>query len=287
MPNNNALPPVPEDRYLSLAQGRFCLRRWHGEGPLLLCLHGWQDNAASFAPLAGCGLNLLALEFAGHGHSGHYPPGMSYALADHLMDLLDVLDALDETPQAVLGHSLGGAIASLAAAARPEAIPTLMLVEALGPMSGADHDAVDRLRRAAEARRQSQRPRPRQPVDLANAVAARRRAGPDDALAARLLVERNLLATPEGFRWRSDPRIRLPSPWRLAESTIQSLVRSIEQPVLLLCGSESQLPVYARERAEKLPRQADVRMLPGDHHLHMSHPQAVAEEIRRFLTKLG
>ena len=41
----------------------------------VLALHGWLDNAASFAPLAAAwpDCEIVALEFAGHGRSGHLP----------------------------------------------------------------------------------------------------------------------------------------------------------------------------------------------------------------------
>ena len=43
------------------------------EGLPVLALHGWLDNAASFARLAPKleGLRIVALDFAGHGHSEH------------------------------------------------------------------------------------------------------------------------------------------------------------------------------------------------------------------------
>jgi pimeloyl-ACP methyl ester carboxylesterase len=275
--------PVPEDIYLQLPQGRFCLRRWRGDGPLLLCLHGWQDNAASFAPLAGEGFNLLALELAGHGHSCHRSPGQHYHLADHLLDVLDVLDALQEKPAAVLAHSLGGAIASFAAAARPEAIPALLLIEALGPLASDPETALKRLRDTAGARAKRKAADSHRTVDLNRAIAARRKLGPDQSALAGLLVERNLRGSPKGLRWRSDPRIREPSPWRVDADTIRALLGGIEQPTLIMVGKDSRLPIGAEQRLDWLGTQARLQRLPGDHHLHMSQPKETADAIRGFL----
>ena len=51
------------------------------DGLPVIALHGWLDNANSFARLAPRleGLRIIALDMAGHGHSGHRPPGAGYA----------------------------------------------------------------------------------------------------------------------------------------------------------------------------------------------------------------
>ena len=59
------------------------------DGVPVIALHGWLDNANSFARLAPKlkGLRIIALDMAGHGHSGHRPPGAGYARhRDHRWD---------------------------------------------------------------------------------------------------------------------------------------------------------------------------------------------------------
>ena len=64
------------------------------DGAPVLALHGWLDNAASFARLAPrlAGLRIVALDFAGHGHSEHRPAGAGYALWDYAYDVLQVAE---------------------------------------------------------------------------------------------------------------------------------------------------------------------------------------------------
>ena len=114
------------------------LRGGQADGPKLLCLHGWLDNAASFQPLAPhlAAFDWVALDLPGHGGSAHRPPGCDYAFADWLHDVLDALDSLGWHQADLLGHSMGGAIASFVAAAAPSRVRRLALVEALGPVAG-------------------------------------------------------------------------------------------------------------------------------------------------------
>ena len=64
------------------------------DGLPVIALHGWLDNAASFARLAPKldGLRIVALDFAGHGHSEHRPAGAGYTLWDYAYDVLQVAE---------------------------------------------------------------------------------------------------------------------------------------------------------------------------------------------------
>ena len=84
--------------------------RWGSASDLpVLALHGWLDNASSFAPLAShlSGFQLLALDLPGHGHSQHRPPGMRYHLLDYVPAFLEQGTATGRTPSgAVVGFRM-------------------------------------------------------------------------------------------------------------------------------------------------------------------------------------
>ena len=82
---------------IDIALGRIAALRWGEPGmPRVLALHGWLDNAASFVPLAPHlpGIDLVAIDLPGHGHSAHLPPGADYSFALAMHNVLDVADAL-------------------------------------------------------------------------------------------------------------------------------------------------------------------------------------------------
>ncbi|GAB3731894.1 alpha/beta hydrolase [Silanimonas algicola] len=280
-------------RELRLPGGRgelAALRFGDPEGPKLLALHGWLDNAASFVPLAASleGFDLVALDLPGHGASAHRANGYDYVYVDWLHDVLDALDALGWARAHLLGHSMGATLASTLAAAAPERVAKLALVEGLGPLGGAAESAAARLREAVAARRALDARRddaPRVIKDLATAVAARLQATPMREADARLVVERNLQAVPGGWAWRSDPRLRLPSSTRLPEAAIRAILRAIEAPTLLVAAEPSPPYFPPTLRAERVAclRDATLHVLEGGHHVHMERAPEIGALLRDFL----
>jgi len=283
--------------FLDTPRGRIAaLRNDRSDRPPLLALHGWLDNAASFIPLAPYlhEFDLVALDFPGHGASAHRAPGYDYAFVDWIHDVLDAMDALGWESAHLLGHSMGGAIATLVAAAAPERVQRLVLIEALGPLAGDAAHAGKRLRDAVTTRRsvaarlsKSQAAKtiaPRIIADIDTAVAARLADGSMHRDAARLIVERNLAASGSGYVWRSDARLTLPTQLRITEDAVRSIVRAVEAPTLVI-AADPPPPYFTPElRDARVACLQDGRLLvvAGGHHLHMEQPEAIAPLLREF-----
>ena len=271
------------------AAGRGLAARRFGTrgGTRVLALHGWLDNANSFTPLAAAlpELDLVALDLPGHGHSAHRPPRSWYHYIDYLDDALAALDELGWDEAVLLGHSLGGAVASVLAATHPQRVGKLMLIEALGPIAARPGTAVESLRKAFEERATAADKQLRTFAHPSEAIAARMRANGLSEAAARLLVDRSLRAVPGGFAWRSDPRLTVATPVRIHEDTIREWLAAIECPTLLIAADPSPPYFEATLREARMACLRDLRsaVLPGNHHLHLEDPQPVAREIRAFL----
>src|SRR5210317_1668180 len=122
---------------------------WSNPGaPRVLCLHGWLDNAASFVPLSGYlgEFDLLALDFAGHGFSTHRPRTSHYYFSDNLFDIDLVLNQLGWEDCHFIGHSMGAALASSFAAAMPEMVKRLVLLDSIGVYTLPTDQAAKQLR---------------------------------------------------------------------------------------------------------------------------------------------
>lgn len=98
-------------------------RLWHlsGEAPTILLLCGLGFHTFEYEPLgaalAAAGLNALAFDFRGHGHSGG--PRGRWTLHELTADTraaLDVAASRSSGPMVLFGNSLGGMVAMLAAA---------------------------------------------------------------------------------------------------------------------------------------------------------------------------
>lgn len=259
------------------------LRHSAGEIPVL-ALHGWLDNALSFAPLWPLldTLDLVCLDFPGHGESPPRPAAARYHFDDYVFDVLAAADALGWERFHLLGHSLGGAVASVTAAACPERVVSLSVIEGLGPLTAPPDRTAEGWRKAILA---SQiRPR-RVHADREAAIEARSRNSDLPLKAAARLAERSLEPVEGGWRWRHDLRLTWPSTQRYSEPQVLDLLGHIECPVLCILAQPRSrvIPAGMMELRLAAVRQIELAELTGGHHLHMQQAAAVAALLRRHL----
>jgi len=277
---------------LDLPHQRLAARGWGDPSlPPLLGLHGWLDNAASFDAIAlhlGKHFHFVALDFAGHGRSDHAPPGIAYRFVDGVFDVLAAADALGWDKFDLLGHSMGGAIASLVAAACPERVPRLVAIEALGALITPAEQTAAQLRRGiAQARAIANKPL-RVFATAEEAIATRAQANGLSRAAAEPLVLRGIKPVPGGWSWSSDQRLTTASLQRFTEAQVLDLLRHIAAPTLLILAPDSTVkPVPETALAERIATvaQIEVLQLAGGHHLHLENPQPVAQAILDFLLR--
>ena len=95
--------------------------------------------------------------------------------------------------------------------------------------------------------------------------------------AALALAERGTYQDIDGVRWRSDRRLRIPSPVRLTEAQIYIFCQAITAPVALILGDKGFLVdrESTRLRKDNVARIVEYT-LPGNHHLHLEPETADA-----------
>jgi pimeloyl-ACP methyl ester carboxylesterase len=112
-----------------------------GDDPPLLWLHGWQCSstgellpAAVQPPLRG--RRSLLIDFLGHGYSDK-PADFAYSMEAHARTIVALIDTLGIDRCGLVGHSMGGGIGVLVAAARPDIVTLLIMAEGnLDPDAG-------------------------------------------------------------------------------------------------------------------------------------------------------
>ncbi|MBX3471986.1 MAG: alpha/beta fold hydrolase [Planctomycetes bacterium] len=278
---------APEPLTLQLPGLRVAALAWGpADGLPVLALHGWLDNAASFSALAPRlpGARVVAIDLPGHGLSDHRPPGASYDFLDWVVDVADVAGALGWERFALLGHSMGGAIAALTAGTLPDRVTHAVLLEGLGPSAVTEAEAPDRLARAIAARARPPRA-PREQPDRATAVERLRQVVPGLGLeGARALVERGTREVESGVAWRSDPRLRGTSPFRIAEAHVRAFLARVAAPTLLVRARDG-YPFDASLLTARAAAVPGLRLLTvdGGHHVHLDAPERVAPAVAAHL----
>lgn len=266
---------------------RMAALAWRRAGaPRVLCLHGWLDNAASFLPLAPLldRCDLVALDLPGHGHSDHRHPTARYHFVEYLFDVDSVLDGLGWPGCHFIGHSLGAAIAAVFAAAAPERVSSLSLLDALGPITGDPDQSAERLRRGLARIRQPAGP-PRRYGSLDEMIDARRKVADLSEAAARLICARSAREEDGGFLWRSDPALTWVTPVRFTEEQVLDMLRHIQAPTLTFEAKQTSTrfsPERIAARKEAITHGWHHR-IEGHHHFHMDEPEAIAGTIQAFI----
>jgi 2-succinyl-6-hydroxy-2,4-cyclohexadiene-1-carboxylate synthase len=238
-----------------------------GNGPRLVLLHGFTQNRGCWGPLPellASDHEVVLVDGPGHGTSGH--------------DDADLVESGRLVGQVggraiYVGYSMGGRMALHLALAQPDLVEQLILV---GATAGID-DAVERTQRR-------------------NA---------DEALAARLLdiglpafldewLASPLFATlPEAAACRqarlsNRPEGLAASLRSVGTGTQQPLwdrIGSLTMPVWVVAGvDDTKFTAQAHRLASAIGANAEVRIEPGGHALHLEHPAAFAALVREVTT---
>lgn len=247
---------------------------WPGDVPAALLLHGIGNYGRYwdfFADAIAGRLRLVATDARGHGESGR--PADGYAPAEFVADALAVLDALAIERALVVGHSMGGTHAIRLAAAHPDRVERLVIVDA----------GTEAIREGSERARRLSLERPERFEYADDALAYLRRTSPgysEDVYKNRM---RWLFREDGGdFVWRSS-RDALASIMSSARDDLWDSLRAIRCPVLLVRGTRSN--VLSADVAERMVRSlANGRLVELDagHNVPLDRPTELAEAVMRF-----
>lgn len=282
-----------EELTIPLPHIRLAAKRWGDrDKPLLLALHGWLDNADSFLPLAQylCDYQLIAVEWPGHGLSQHRPGQYPLQWVDYLYDLEHMINYLSKSHPiaALIGHSLGGIVASAYGALFSEKIPKLILIEAFSPLFEDVGRAQQRLKNSFSEHQRLSETQDKLPHyhSIERPAAARAKLTGLAPQWCRLLTQRNMIQTDNGFVWRTDPRLKLSSPMRLSFEQVDAMMKGHSCNTLLLLGDRgySQL-VELLPQVKSWYHSCEIETMTGDHHLHMGSAKQVAQVMIQFLQK--
>ncbi len=297
---------VREGRDVQVRGLRLRLHGWRpaGEavGPLVLVLHGFLDSGATFDALATllaeAGLRVVAPDLRGFGDSDRVGAGGYYHFPDYVADVADLAEQLaaderdardaasrPDLPLAVVGHSMGGGVATLFAGALPGRVARLAVLEGWGPMHVEPELGVHQMRRhLADLRKVERTARPMVSVEEAISRLAASHPRIDREILAGV-AEKLVRRDAEGrLTWAWDPLHRTTSPTTFNAEIFGSFLRAITCPVLSISGGPQGF--HPPDEEQRLREVRDLRRaeIPAaGHMMHWTAPHAVASILVPFL----
>jgi esterase len=251
---------------------------WGGSGAPLVMLHGLSGHARTWdhtaAALSGR-YHVLALDQRGHGDSDWAP---QYGLRPMAEDLLGWLDALDLNEVTLMGLSMGGLVSFVFAAAHPERVARMVIMD-IGPELAPAGSANVTSSLAANDVFSSE--------DEAFAQARAANSRPTDAT-LRHRVRHNLRQLPDGvLTYKYDKELRR-NPRALFDHTSDELWaawRAVSCPVLLVRGADSD--VLAADTAQRMlaenPNVSFASIPDCGHSITLDRPDGLLEVVTPWL----
>ena len=257
----------------------------------LLCVHGWPAAKEDFADhlhelaAVGEGWHVVALDQRGHGRSDKPAGAEGYSLRTLAGDVLALADALGWSTFTLLGHSMGGMVAQVAALAAPTRLDGLILMDTShGPVGGIDPDLVALGKAVVSEGGMAALVEAQRSIEGALETEANKRVVSTRPGYTEFGESKTLAASPDMWLGLVD-EIVADQPDRLSDLAASEVLREV--PVLLLFGEQDAPFVpHAHRLAEALPHARLELVVDAGHSPQFENPEAYLRLVGGFLTAL-
>jgi len=215
----------------------------NADAPHLLLVHGVQDHCHTwdwFAAEFIDDYHVVAPDLRGHGDS-EWVRGSSYHVIDYVYDLAQLVRQARLEPLLVVGHSMGGTLASLFAGLHPDLVSKLVLIEGVGLWPGmATGNPLERLNTWMQNTRSLASRQPRRYPTLEAAFMRMHKANAHLSEAqARYLTIHGTNQNEDGtYSWKFDNYTHAFPAFRLPETEMIEIWNQIRCPTLCLNAKE-------------------------------------------------
>ena len=277
-----AHPTPPVRRTCAVNGSTLSFLDWQSTGaqPPILLLHGalLQAHVWDFFCLdMRQQFHIRALDLPGHGDSQWAPDG-DYSRARVSADVAALIQQLDLTNLVLVGHSFGGAVASIVAAQLPERIRALVIVDSTLQPTG----------RPSVRTRAAGGPQTFASFEefIRHAATLGRRGDPERL---RTSLYWNASQLPDGaWTWKYDPALRRGPLGPPNFEDIWSALQAFSGPILFVrAGEHSHLTDEAADRLRTLPNTRIVVVPDAAHNVMSDNPLVFRREVADFLEVIG
>jgi pimeloyl-ACP methyl ester carboxylesterase len=253
-------------------------------------VHGIRDQGRSWETFIGELINkglpikhAVALDLRGHGDSEWPSMGRGYQHEDFLTDLAGLVKHLEKESLNIIGHSLGGSMCLLYAAAFPEKVKRLVLLESLGPFARSDEEVPEIIAERLKGRDYVEIPFPHESLEgAAKSLQKTFPLIPDDV--ALQMARHGTTYKGGRYRWKYDPILRYRTTTAMSEGQIEAFIRRLKCPILFVYGTESDFMKSVRgHRAQLFPNAQIVPVEGAGHHIPHEKPGDLAQIVVPFL----
>ena len=264
--------------------------------PKLFFLHGWLDTGASFQFVCDelqKDFFCIAPDLRGYGKSAHTSNPLGYFFYEYIADIACLFDYFSsQKPVRLVGHSLGGHLASMYAGTYPHRLSHLANLEGFGVTDHSESEAPLKLRQWLE----SKTGKGFHIYPSSEAFALRLVANNP-----RLTLDRAKKITPflckkmkGGYQMAADFKHRMPNPHLFQMNQIIPFWEAISAKCLLLMGESTEMRAWIKthhslkeeitRRLKHFPKGSPLVTLKGcGHMMHLEKPKELAQIILDFV----
>ena len=258
--------------------------------PSVVMCHGFLDMGLGFFKLApllvAAGYHVVSFDFRGHGDTEWVGRGGYYHFADYVLDMHELVPQVVEGEFHLVGHSMGGTVATLYAGTHLERIRSLALLEGYGPPAEDPATANTRMQTWLTHMDELRKGENRAVLaDLDAAIARLQRRNPTlEYETLRFLAMHSTEPHPRlnGLTWRFDPMHRTRSPMGFESARFMAFAARITRPTLVVQGElglrtgddEARIAGFAQASAQQIAG--------AGHMLHWTHAQETADALLGF-----
>lgn len=268
-----------------------------------MAFHGWQDNAGTFdslLPLLPDSISVLAIDFAGHGFSSHYPNTMFYHNLSLVLDIRRIISHYkwDDKPVILMGHSLGGIISFIFSAIFPELVAGLLTLDVVKPYAPKYKD-MDKLSKNIDMMLskflRNSKENTKYSYDEVSNRWLKATKGSLTPESVQILMKRGAKFDELSGKYAliRDPLLKLGSLQRFDENQSLELASNLQCHFLAVQYKDSPFIKTALKDSpdfiktvSKAARSFKIVEVPGYHHGHLTHPENTAPVVIDFLNSV-